>query len=309
MKKATRDAYGEALVELGTKNENIVVLDADLSKSTKTAVFGDKFPERFINVGISEQDLMGTAAGLATTGKTVFASTFAMFATGRAYEQIRNSIAYSKLNVKICPTHAGITVGEDGGSHQSIEDISLMRSIPGMIVLSPADATEARQSIIKAAEYKGPVYVRLSRLATEVIFDDSYNFEIGKAVVLREGYDAAVMATGLMVKEALDAADELAKEGIKVRVINISTIKPLDKECVIRAAKETKFILTCEEHSIIGGLGSAVAETVSEEYPAKVIRMGVNDRFGESGKAEELMEKFNLKAVDIVKKIKENLKK
>lgn len=308
MKKATRDAYGEALVELGTKDNNIVVLDADLSKSTKTSAFGDKFPERFINVGISEQDLMGTAAGIATTGKTVFASTFAMFATGRAYEQIRNSIAYSKLNVKICPTHAGITVGEDGGSHQSIEDIALMRVIPGMIVLSPADAVETRQAILKAAEYKGPVYVRMSRLATEIIFDENYKFEIGKAVTLKEGNDVAIVATGIMVKEAMDAADELAKEGINARVINISTIKPLDKEVIIKAAKETKFILTCEEHSVIGGLGSAVAETVSEEYPAKVIRMGVYDRFGESGKAEELLEKFNLKAKDIVNKIKENYK-
>lgn len=308
MKKATRDAYGEALLELGAKNNNVVVLDADLSKSTKTAVFGDKYPDRFINVGISEQDLMGTAAGIATTGKTVFASTFAMFATGRAYEQIRNTIAYPKLNVKVCPTHAGITVGEDGGSHQSIEDIALMRVIPGMIVISPADAVETKQAIIKAAEYNGPVYVRMSRLATEVIFDDNYKFEIGKAVTLREGTDVTIAATGIMVKEAVDAAEELAKEGINARVINISTIKPLDKDTLIKASKETKFILTAEEHSVIGGLGSAVAEMLSEEAPCKVVKMGIYDRFGESGKAEELLEKFNLKAKDIVKKIKENYK-
>lgn len=307
MKKATRDAYGEALVELGTRDENIVVLDADLSKSTKTAVFAKKFPERFINVGIAEQDLIGTAAGLATTGKTVFASTFAMFATGRAYEQIRNTVAYSKLNVKICPTHAGITVGEDGGSHQAIEDIALMRVIPNMVVISPADANEAKKAILKAAEYNGPVYVRLSRQATDVVFDENVEFEIGKAKVIKEGKDVAILATGIMVYEAVKAAELLEKEGISAKIVNISTIKPLDKEEILKAAKDTKFMITVEEHSVIGGLGSAISELLSEIYPTKILKMGIYDRFGESGPADELVDKFNLRAVDIVKKVKENI--
>lgn len=304
---ATREAYGKALVELGTKNNNVVVLDADLSKSTKTADFQKKFPERFINVGISEADLMGTAAGFSTTGKIPFASTFAIFAAGRAYEQIRNTIAYPKLNVKICPTHAGISVGEDGGSHQSIEDLALMRVIPGMVVLCPADATETKKMVFAAAEYNGPVYIRLGRLATPIIFDEDYNFEIGKAATLKEGNDVSVLACGMLVPEAMKAADILAQEGISVRVINVSSIKPLDTETILKAAKETKFLITAEEHSVIGGLGSAVSEYLSEVYPTKVMKIGVNDRFGESGKGPELLEKFNLKAVDIVKKIKENL--
>lgn len=308
MGKATREAYGEALAELGEKNPNVVVLDADLSKSTKTVVFKKKFPERFINVGISEADLIGTATGFATTGKIPFASTFAIFAAGRAFEQIRNTVGYPHLNVKICPTHAGISVGEDGGSHQSIEDLALMRTIPGMVVLSPCDEVETRKAVLAAAEYKGPVYIRLGRLATPKLFDDSYDFQIGKAATLREGNDVTVIATGMLTAEAVEAADILKAEGVSVRVINMGTIKPLDNEAVLKAAKETKFIVTAEEHSVIGGLGGAVSEFTAENSPAKVVKIGVYDRFGESGTGEELMEKFNLKAKDIVAKIKENLK-
>ncbi|BDU50040.1 transketolase family protein [Haliovirga abyssi] len=307
MKKATREAYGEALAELGRKNKDIVVLDADLSKSTKTATFRAEFPERHINVGISEQDLMGTAAGISTTGKIPFASTFAVFAAGRAFEQIRNTIGYPHLNVKICPTHAGISVGEDGGSHQSIEDIALMRTIPGMTVICPADAVETKKAVFAAAEYNGPVYIRLGRLATEVLYDENYKFEIGKANVLKDGKDISILATGLMVPEAVEASKILEAEGVSVRVINISTIKPLDEATVLAAAKETKFLVTAEEHSVIGGLGGAVAELVTDKYPTKVVKVGIYDRFGESGKGEELLEKFNLKAKDIVAKIKENL--
>lgn len=306
-KKATRDAYGEALAELGKVNNKIVVLDADLSKSTKTVTFQKVFPERHINVGIAEADLIGTAAGLATAGMIPFASTFAMFAAGRAFEQIRNTVAYPKLNVKICPTHAGITVGEDGGSHQSIEDLALMRAIPGMVVLSPCDATETKKMIFAAAEYNGPVYVRLGRLPVEDVFDDSYDFQIGKANTVVEGTDVTVAATGLLVQEAMEAAKMLKEEGISVRVLNFGTIKPLDGEILKKASAETKFIVTAEEHSIIGGLGGAVAEYASENCPTKVIRMGVMDRFGESGKGEEMLEKFNLTAKDIAKKIKENM--
>ena len=306
-KKATREAYGEALAELGKRNSKVVVLDADLSKSTKTATFQKDFPERFINVGIAEADLMGTAAGFATAGMIPFASTFAMFAAGRAFEQIRNTIAYPKLNVKICPTHAGISVGEDGGSHQSIEDLTLMRSIPGMVVLSPADAEETKQMIFAAAEYEGPVYVRLGRLATPDLFDSNYKFEIGKAATLREGTDVTIVATGMLVAEAVEASDKLKEEGINVRVLNFGSIKPIDEEALLKASKETKFILTAEEHSVIGGLGGAVAEYVSENCPTKVVRLGVYDRFGESGKGDELLVKFGLKSSDIIKKIKENL--
>ena len=306
-KKATRDAYGEALAELGKINNKVVVLDADLSKSTKTVTFQKAFPDRFINVGIAEADLIGTAAGLSTAGMIPFASTFAMFAAGRAFEQIRNTVAYPKLNVKICPTHSGITVGEDGGSHQSIEDLALMRAIPGMVVLSPADATETKKMIFAAAEYYGPVYVRLGRLPVEDIFDDSYEFKIGVANTLAEGTDVTIAATGLVVNEAIEAAKILKEEGINARVLNFGTIKPLDGGALKKAATETKFIVTIEEHSVIGGLGGAVAEFVSENCPTKVIRMGVMDRFGESGKGEEMLEKFNLTAKDIVKKVKENM--
>ncbi|MGL5989330.1 transketolase family protein [Cetobacterium sp.] len=307
MKKSTRQAYGEALVELGRSNKNIVVLDADLTKSTKTNLFQEEFPERHINVGIAEADLIGTAAGLATCGKIPFASTFAMFAAGRAFEQIRNSVAYPKLNVKIAPTHAGISVGEDGGSHQSIEDISLMRSIPGMVVLSPADATETKKMIFAAAEYNGPVYIRMGRLDVPVLFDESYDFQIGLANTIKEGHDVSILATGLMTAKALEAAEKLEAEGISVRVINVGTIKPLDGETVLKAAKETKFIVTAEEHSVIGGLGSAVSDFLSENHPTLVKKVGIYDKFGQSGKGEELLEKYELTAEKLVSVVKENL--
>ena len=307
-KKATRQAYGEALVELGKINNEIVVLDADLSKSTKTNMFQKEFPDRHFNMGISEADVMGTAAGFATCGKIPFASTFAIFAAGRAYDQIRNSIAYANLNVKIAPTHAGISVGEDGGSHQMLEDIALMRVIPRMVVLSPADAVETKKMIFAAAKYKGPMYIRMGRLDVETIFDEkTYDFQIGKANVLTEGNDVAVISTGLMTNEALKAAKELKNKNINVRVINCGTIKPLDDETIIKAAKETKFIITTEEHSIIGGLGGAVAELLGEKHPTKVIRHGINDEFGQSGKALELLEKYGLTSKKIIELIESNL--
>ena len=307
-KKATRQAYGEALVELGKINKDIVVLDADLTKSTKTSMFQKEFPDRHFNVGIAEADLMGTAAGFATCGKIPFASTFAMFAAGRAFEQIRNTIAYPKLNVKIAPTHAGISVGEDGGSHESIEDIALMRSIPGMIGLSPADAVETKKMIFAAAEYEGPVYIRMGRLDVETIFDEeNYDFQIGIANTVREGNDVTIAATGLMTYEAIKAADILAQEGISVRVINVGTIKPLDGETILKAAQETKFIITAEEHSVIGGLGSAVSEFLSEVHPTKVKKLGIYDKFGQSGKANELLEKYELTAAKLVSMVKENM--
>lgn len=307
-KKSTRQAYGEALVELGKINKDVVVLDADLTKSTKTNLFQEKFPERHFNVGIAEADLIGTAAGLATCGKIAFASTFAMFAAGRGFEQIRNTVAYPKLNVKIAPTHAGISVGEDGGSHQSVEDIALMRAIPGMVVLSPADAVETKKMVFAAAEYNGPVYIRMGRLDVETIFDEAtYDFQIGIANTVREGNDVTIAATGLMTYEAIKAADILAQEGISVRVINVGTIKPLDGETILKAAKETKFIITAEEHSVIGGLGSAVSEFLSEVYPTKVKKLGIYDKFGQSGKAAELLEKYELTAAKLVAMVKENM--
>ena len=307
-KKATRQAYGEALVELGKINKDIVVLDADLTKSTKTSMFQKEFPERHFNIGIAEADLMGTAAGLATCGRIPFASTFAMFAAGRGFEQIRNTIAYPKLNVKIAPTHAGISVGEDGGSHQSIEDIAIMRAIPGMVVLSPADAVETKKMVFAAAEYEGPVYIRMGRLDVETIFDEeTYDFQIGIANTVREGNDVTIAATGLMTYEAIKAADILAQEGISVRVINVGTIKPLDGETILKAAKETKFIITAEEHSVIGGLGSAVSEFLSEVYPTKVKKLGIYDKFGQSGKAAELLEKYELTYKKLVSLIKGEL--
>ncbi len=305
-KKSTRQAYGEALAKLGKENENVVVLEADLSKSTMTAYFKKEFPERHINVGIAEADLIGTAAGFATTGKIPFASTFALFAAGRAYDQIRNSVAYPKLNVKICPTHAGVSLGEDGGSHQSVEDLALMRAIPGMVVLSPADAVETEKMIFAAAEYEGPVYVRLGRLNVPVLFDDNYKFEIGKAVTLTEGNDVAILATGLMVYEATEAAKQLAEQGIKARVVNVSTIKPLDEETVLKAAKECKFIVTSEEHSVIGGLGSAVSEFLSENHPTKVIKHGIQDVFGQSADGDTMLNNYKLRAKDIVEVVLRN---
>ncbi len=308
MAKATRDAYGDALKKLAVENPNVVVLDADLSGSTKTSEFKKVAPERFFNVGIAEQDLIGTAAGMAIAGKIPFASSFAMFVTGRAYEIIRNTVAYPKLNVKIAATHAGLTVGEDGASHQSIEDISLMRTIPNMTVISPADSIEAEQAVLKAAEIKGPVYIRLGRMAVEDVYDSTYKFELGKGVELKKGNDLTIIATGLMVQEALKASEELLKEGINARVINIHTIKPIDKDIIIKAAKETKAIVTAEEHSIIGGLGSAVLETLSDTYPVFVKRVGVLDTFGESGKPADLLVKYHLKATDITNAAKELLK-
>jgi len=303
---ATREAYGKALVELGKENKNIVVLDADLSKSTKTADFAKVFPERFFNVGIAEADLIGTAAGLATCGKIPFASTFAMFAAGRAFEQIRNSVCYPKLNVKIAATHAGLTVGEDGASHQSVEDIALMRSIPNMTVICPADDVETMAAVKAASEYNGPVYIRLGRSSVPTINDrPEYKFEIGKAVLLREGKDVSIFATGIMVSEALKAAEELQKEGIEAEVINIHTIKPIDEEAVVNSVKKTKAAVTCEEHNIIGGLGSAVCEVLAEKCPAPVKRVGIKDTFGESGKPAELLKKYGLTKDDIIKAVKE----
>lgn len=300
-KIATREAYGKALAKLAAINENVVVLDADLSKSTKTADFKAVAPERFINMGIAESNMMGVAAGLSTCGKIPFASTFAMFAAGRAFEQIRNSICYPSLNVKICATHAGLTVGEDGATHQSIEDISLMRSIPNMIVINPSDAIETEAAIYAAAEYNGPCYVRLGRLAVSVINDNSdYKFKIGKGVTLTKGNDITIIATGMMVELALEAKEELAKDGIDARIINIHTIKPIDKELLINAAKETGAIVTVEEHSIIGGLGSAVAEVITEEYPVPVLKVGIKDTFGESGKPNELLKAYGLTTEAIV---------
>ncbi|MDB2118687.1 transketolase family protein, partial [Clostridium paraputrificum] len=283
-KIATREAYGKALAALANTNENVVVLDADLSKSTKTADFKAVAPERFFNMGIAEGNMMGVAAGLSTCGKVPFVSTFAMFAAGRAFEQIRNSICYPKLNVKVCATHAGLTVGEDGASHQAIEDISLMRSVPNMVVINPADDIETEAAIKAVAEMEGPCYVRLGRMAVSRVNDETnYNFVIGKGITLAEGNDVAIIATGIMVEAALEAKEELAKEGINARVINIHTIKPIDEELIIKAAKETGVIVTAEEHSVIGGLGSAVAEVVSENCPVPVLRVGVKDTFGESG--------------------------
>ncbi|MEW8996645.1 MAG: transketolase family protein [Thermoanaerobacter sp.] len=308
MAMATREAYGKALVELGAKNKNVVVLDADLSKSTKTADFQKVYPDRFFNMGISEQDMMVTAAGLATCGKIPFASTFAIFATGRAYEQVRNSIGYPHLNVKIAATHAGITVGEDGATHQSIEDISLMRGIPGMVVINPADAEETRQAIFAAAEHYGPVYIRLGRMAVPDIHDQNYKFELGKGEVIREGKDVAIIATGIMVAIAIEAADKLKEEGIEATVVNIHTIKPIDKDLIVEVAKKTGKVITAEEHSIIGGLGSAVAEVLSEEYPVKIKRIGIKDQFGQSGSPKELLKHYGLTAEDIVKNSKAILK-
>ena len=299
MGKATREAYGEALKEIGGKNEQIVVLDADLSKSTKTNVFAKAYPQRFFNVGIAEQNLVGTAAGLAASGKTPFVSTFAMFAAGRAFEQIRNSVCYPKLNVKVAATHAGLTVGEDGASHQAIEDVSLMRSLPNMTVLVPADEEETRQAIAWAAAYQGPVYIRLGRMSVDNVSPEGYVFAPAKAAVLTEGNDVTLIANGVMVMAALEAAKMLAAEGIQARVINMASVKPLDEAAVVSAAKETGAIVTCEEHSIIGGLGSAVAEVLAEQAPAPLERVGVKDTFGESGKPKELLAKYGLTAEDV----------
>lgn len=308
-KIATRDAYGKALVQLGRENQDIIVLDADLSKSTKTADFAKVFPERFFNMGIAEQNLIGFSAGLAAAGKIPFASTFAVFATGRAFEQIRNSVAYPKLNVKIAATHAGISVGEDGASHQAVEDLALMRSLPNMTVLVPADAQETYQAIKAAAAYQGPVYIRMGRLAAPVLFDEEYRFTIGKANVIKEGKDVTVIANGLMVGEALKAAEELGGQGIQVAVVNCASLKPLDAGTIIQTAKETGAVVTAEEHSIIGGLGSAVAEVLSENCPVPLVRVGIRDTFGESGRPEELLVKYGLTSKEIIEAVHQVLAK
>lgn len=305
VKKATRESYGEALAALSEKYPDLIVLDADLAAATKTGIFKKACPERFFDCGIAEANMMGVAAGIASTGKKVFASSFAMFAAGRAFEIVRNSIGYPHLNVKIGATHAGISVGEDGATHQCNEDIALMRTIPGMTVICPADDVEAKAAVEAALEFNGPVYMRFGRLAVPVFNDkDTYKFEMGKGVLLSDGSDVTIVATGLMVNEAMIAADMLASEGVKARVINIHTIKPLDKEIICKAAKETGVIVTAEEHSVIGGLGSAVAETVTECCPVPVVKVGVNDVFGHSGPAVQLLKEFGLSAENIAEKAK-----
>ena len=303
-KIATRQAYGEVLVELGAEYPQLVVMDADLSGSTKTGMFAKAYPDRFFNMGIAEQGMYATAAGLALSGKIVCASTFAMFASGRAYEIIRNSIGYTKANVKICATHAGITVGEDGASHQTFEDIALMREIPGMTVINPSDAVSAKKLIRASFEIDGPCYVRLGRASVPVFYDESAELEIAKGNQLREGSDVTIVATGIMISEAMDAAETLAADGIEARVIDIHTIKPIDEEIIIKAAKETGAIVTAEEHSVIGGLGSAVAEVVVQKAPVKMAFVGQHDTYGESGKPEELKAKYGMTAADIVAAVK-----
>lgn len=309
-KIATRQSYGEALAKLGEENENVVVLDADLSSATKTSIFAKKFPDRFFDIGIAEQDMMGTAAGLSTFGKIPYASTFAVFASGRSYDQVRNTIAHTNANVKICATHAGITVGEDGATHQMLEDIGMMRMLPNMRVISPSDDVQTKWVIKEVSKIQGPFYIRLCRLATPIIYDEEFvkenniKFEIGKGIQIGNGTDASVIATGVTVQEALKAKENLEKEGINIRVIDMHTIKPIDKELIIKCAKETKKIITIEDHSIYGGLGSSVCEVLSENYPAKVIRMGIKDTFGESGKAEELMRHFKIDCNSIVEVVK-----
>ncbi|CDE90751.1 MAG: transketolase family protein [Clostridia bacterium] len=300
IKKATRQSYGEALLELGKENEQIVVFDADLASATKTNLFAKEFPNRFFDMGIAEQNMISTVAGMATCGKIPYASTFAVFAAGRAYDQIRNSVCYPKLNVKICATHAGITVGEDGATHQMIEDISLMRTLPNMTVISTSDDIQTKWAVKEISKLNGPVYLRLSRLATPVIYDENQKFEIGKAVQIGEGTDATIFATGVTVSEALKAQEELKIKGIDVRVVDIHTIKPIDRDIIVKCAKETKRLISIEDHNIIGGLGSAISEVLADEYPVKLTRLGINDTFGKSGKATELMEYFGITANDIV---------
>lgn len=309
-KKATRESYGEALVMLAEKRNDLVVLDADLAAATKTGIFKKAYPDRFFDCGIAEANMMGVAAGIATTGKLIFASTFAMFAAGRAYEILRNSIGYPHLNVKIGATHAGISVGEDGATHQCNEDIALMRTIPGMTVINPADDVEAKAAVLAMADYAGPTYMRFGRLAAPIFNDkDTYKFELGKGVQLRDGDDITIVATGLMVAQALEAADALKGQGINARVINIHTIKPIDKDIIIKAAKETGKIVTVEEHSIIGGLGSAVCDVLCENYPVPVTKIGVMDTFGHSGPAAALLEEFGLCADNIANTVKKVLGK
>ena len=302
-KIATRQSYGEALKQLGKENEKVVVLDADLSTATKTEKFAKEFPNRFFDMGISEQDMISTAAGFATCGKIPYASTFAVFAAGRAYDQIRNSVCYPNLNVKICATHAGITVGEDGATHQMLEDLAMMRALPNLKVFSPSDDVETKFIINEISKIDGPCYVRLSRLSTPVIYDENEKFEIGKAKQIGDGEDATVFATGVCVAEAIKAKEKLQEKGINIRVVDVHTIKPIDKEMIVKCAKETKKIITIEDHSIIGGLGSAVCEVLAEEYPTKVTRLGINDTFGKSGNATELMALFGIDEKTILKNI------
>ena len=304
IKTATREAYGKALVELGEKDESLIVMDADLAAATKTGMFKKAFPDRFFDAGIAECNLVGVAAGLATTGHTVFASSFAMFLAGRAFEQVRNTIGYPHLNVKLGATHAGISVGEDGASHQCCEDIALMRTIPGMTIINPADDVEARLAVLAAAEMDGPVYMRFGRLAVPRVFDENYKFEIGKGVYLKEGKDVTIIASGLLVERALQAAEMLKAEGIDAAVINMATIKPIDRDIIVDAAKKTGAIVTAEEHNVIGGLGSAVAEVIGETIPVPVLKVGVEDTFGKSGPALELLEIFGLNAQNICEKAK-----
>lgn len=302
--KATRQSYGEKLAELGEKNKDIIVLDADLSAATKTSIFAKRFPERFFDMGIAEQDMISTAAGLATFGKTVFASSFSMFACGRSYDQIRNSVAHPKLNVKICASHAGITVGEDGATHQMLEDLGMMRGLPNMTVMCTSDDRETKWAVEEISKMDGPVYLRLCRLNTPQIYGEEQDFKIGKGVQIGNGTDATVFATGVVVPEAIKAKEELEKQGINIRVVDIHTIKPIDKELIIKCAKETKKLVSIEDHNIIGGLGSAICEVLTEEYPAKLIRMGMKDRFGESGPAKELLRYFGLTSEDIIAVVK-----
>ena len=299
IKKAIRESYGEALLDLGAKNDKVVVLDADLSGATKTNLFAKKYPDRFFDMGIAEANMMGTAAGLASCGKIAYASTFAAFAAGRAYDQIRCSIAYPKLNVKICATHSGITVGEDGATHQMIEDISMMRTMPNMTVLTTSDETETKWAVDAISKIEGPVYLRLARIKTSKIYDENQKFEIGKAIQIGDGTDATVFATGVTVTEAIKAKEDLKQKGINIRVVDVHTIKPIDKETIIKCAKETKKIISIEDHNVIGGLGSAISEVLTDEYPAKLIRLGIKDTFGKSGKAEELMKYFKITSDDI----------
>lgn len=300
-KKATRQSYGEALLELGKENKDVVVLDADLAGATKTELFAKEFPNRFFDMGIAEANMMATAAGIATCGKIAYASTFAVFAAGRAYDQIRNSICYPNLNVKICATHSGITVGEDGATHQMLEDLSMMRTLPNMTVLSTSDDVQTKYMVKEISKMQGPVYLRLARLATPIIYDENQKFEIGKAVQRGEGTDGTVFATGVTVAEAIKAQEELKGKGINIRVVDMHTIKPIDRETILKCAKETKKLISIEDHNVIGGLGSAISEVLTEEYPCKLIRMGIPDTFGKSGNAQKLMEYYQITANDIVR--------
>ena len=304
VKKATRQSYGEALLELGKENKNVVVFDADLSTATKTNLFAKEFPDRFFDMGIAEQNMISTAAGMATCGKIAYASTFAVFAAGRAYDQIRNSVCYPKLNVKICATHAGVTVGEDGATHQMLEDISMMRTLPNMTVISTSDDIETKWAVKEISKINGPVYLRLSRLATPVIYNEDQKFEIGKAIQIGDGTDATIFATGVTVSEALKAQEQLKENGIDVRVVDIHTIKPIDRDIIIKCAKETKKLISIEDHNVIGGLGSAISEVLTDECPTELIRLGINDTFGKSGNAVELMEYFGITAEKIIENVK-----